>query len=132
MVYSPHVYPAEVSDVPKDYGPNWITRMNTLWGFLIKENIAPVFVGECGDWLATPDAQAWAEAFVNSTAGSIAQPNEGWIAADPFRGGVRVPITGPQGFERTVVFGLDEAPATITERVRETPGDWRRRPVEPT
>ena len=65
VVYSPHVYPAEVSDVPKDYGPNWITRMNTLWGFLIKENIAPVFVGECGDWLATPDAQAWAEAFVN-------------------------------------------------------------------
>ena len=45
---------------------------------------------------------------------------EGWIAADPFRGGVRVVITGPQGFERTVVFALDEDPAVITERVRET------------
>jgi hypothetical protein len=33
---------------------------------------------------------------------------------------VRALITGPQGFERTVVFALDEAPATITERVRET------------
>jgi hypothetical protein len=50
----------------------------------------------------------------------IAQPYEGWIAADPFQGGVRVLITGPQGFERTVTFALDEAPATITERVRET------------
>jgi len=48
------------------------------------------------------------------------RPYEGWIAADPFRGGIRVLITGPQGFERTVTFALDEAPATITVRVRET------------
>ena len=65
VVYSPHVYPAEVSAVPADYGPNWITRMNSLWGYLVKENIAPIFIGECGDWLATPDAQAWAAAFVS-------------------------------------------------------------------
>jgi len=32
-------------------------------------------------------------------------------------------ITWPQGFERTVTFALDDAPATITERVRETIGD---------
>ncbi|MFN7997622.1 MAG: cellulase family glycosylhydrolase [Bryobacteraceae bacterium] len=64
VLYSAHVYPAEVSDVPKDYGPSWVDRMNSLWGFLVKEKIAPVFVGECGDWLATPDARAWAEAFV--------------------------------------------------------------------
>jgi hypothetical protein len=32
----------------------------------------------------------------------VAAPYEAWIAADPFRGGVRVLITGPQGFERTV------------------------------
>jgi hypothetical protein len=32
------------------------------------------------------------------------------IAADPFRGGVQVLITGPQGFERTVAFARDEAP----------------------
>jgi hypothetical protein len=50
----------------------------------------------------------------------VAEPYEGWIAADPFRGGVRVLITGPQGFERTVLFALDEPSATITERVRET------------
>jgi endoglucanase len=64
VAYSVHVYPAEVSAVPKDYGPNWVNRMNSLWGYLVKEKIVPVFIGECGDWLATPDAQAWAEAFV--------------------------------------------------------------------
>ena len=45
---------------------------------------------------------------------------EGWIAAAPFRGRVRVVITGPQGFERSVLFALDEDRAVITERVRET------------
>ena len=60
------------------------------------------------------------EAAVQAAGQHISQPYEGWIAADPFRGGVRVLITGPQGFERTVTFALDEAPATITERVRET------------
>ena len=65
VIYSAHVYPHEVSDVPADYGPNWISRMNLLWGFLVKQEIAPVFIGECGDWLSTPDAQAWAAAFVS-------------------------------------------------------------------
>ena len=27
-------------------------------------------------------------------------PHEAWIAVDPFKGGFRVLITGPQGFER--------------------------------
>jgi hypothetical protein len=47
-------------------------------------------------------------------------PHEAWIAADPFKGGFRVLVTGPQGFERTVVFALDDAPAVIAKRVRET------------
>jgi hypothetical protein len=32
----------------------------------------------------------------------------------------RVVISGPQGFERAVLFALDEESAVITERVRET------------
>ena len=63
------------------------------------------------------------EAAVEAAGQHLAQPYEGWIAADPFRGGVRVLITGPQGFERTVTFVLDEAPATITQRVKETIDD---------
>ena len=46
--------------------------------------------------------------------------HEAWIAADPFRDGVRVLITGPHGFERTVTFAVAEEPAVITQRVRET------------
>ena len=49
----------------------------------------------------------------------VAGPHEAWIAADPFRGGFKVLITGPHGFERTVVC-LDDAAAVISERVRET------------
>jgi hypothetical protein len=42
------------------------------------------------------------------------------LPADPFRGGVRLVITGPQGFEQMVLFALDEDPAVITERVTQT------------
>ena len=51
---------------------------------------------------------------------NVRGPHEAWIAADPFKGGFRVLITGPQGFERTVMFALDDDPAVIAERVRET------------
>jgi len=42
------------------------------------------------------------------------------ISSYPFRGGVRVLITGPNGFDRAVGFALDEDPAVIKERVRQT------------
>jgi len=47
---------------------------------------------------------------------------EAWITSDPFGGGVRVLITGPLGFERAVLFALDEDSFEITEQVR---GHWR-------
>ena len=47
-------------------------------------------------------------------------PHEAWIAADPFNGGFRVLITGSHGFERTATFAIDDDPAVIAERVRET------------
>ena len=37
-------------------------------------------------------------------------PYEAWIAADPFKGGFRLLITGPHGFERTAIFGIDDEP----------------------
>jgi hypothetical protein len=45
---------------------------------------------------------------------------EAWISSDPFRGSVRVLIKGPNGFDRTVGFALDEDPTVIKERVRQT------------
>ena len=45
---------------------------------------------------------------------------EAWIAADSFKGGFRLLITGPHGFERTVALAVDDDAALITDRVRET------------
>ena len=50
----------------------------------------------------------------------LKEPYEGWIAVDPFRGGVRLLITGAQGFQREVGFPMDEEPAVITQLVRAT------------
>jgi hypothetical protein len=47
-------------------------------------------------------------------------PHEAWIAADPFKNGFRVLITGSHGFERTVTFAIDDDAAVIAERARET------------
>jgi hypothetical protein len=44
-----------------------------------------------------------------------------WLdPADPFRGDVRVLITWPQGFERSVTFATDEDPVVIAQQVRGT------------
>jgi hypothetical protein len=49
----------------------------------------------------------------------LREPYEGWITADP-RGGVRVTITGANGFDRMVAFAVDAELAAITEMVRAT------------
>jgi hypothetical protein len=60
------------------------------------------------------------EAAVEAGGKHAAGSYEGRIAADPFRGGVRVLITAPQGFERSVMFGIDDDPIVITRQVRVT------------
>jgi hypothetical protein len=50
----------------------------------------------------------------------LRDPYEGWIAADPFRGGVRILITGAHGFQREIAFAVDEEPAVITQLVKAT------------
>jgi len=45
-----------------------------------------------------------------------------WLRLD-FDGKVRAILTGPQAFERFVIFPQDEQPATITEMVRVTLDD---------
>ena len=49
----------------------------------------------------------------------VSVPHEAWIATDQ-QGKVRVMITGPHGFQRTVTFPPDETPGVITEMVRAT------------
>jgi hypothetical protein len=49
----------------------------------------------------------------------ISGPFEAWVTADD-SGHVHVVITGPQNFDRRVLFAVDEAETEITERVRRT------------
>ena len=63
------------------------------------------------------------EAAVEAAGRDLAGPHEAWIAADPFRGGFKVLITGPHGLERTALFATDDEPAVISERIRETLAD---------
>jgi hypothetical protein len=60
------------------------------------------------------------EAAVEAAGQRLAQSYEGLDCRGPFRGGVRVLITGPHGFEGPVAFARDEAPTTIMQRFRET------------
>ena len=59
------------------------------------------------------------EAAVVAGGKHVRGPHEAWIAMDP-RGTVRVLITGPDSFERSVGFAPDEDAAVITEMVRES------------
>lgn len=60
------------------------------------------------------------EAAVTAGGKHLNAPYEAWIAADPFRGDVRVIVTGPPGFERHVAFAINEDSSEISRRVRET------------
>jgi hypothetical protein len=57
------------------------------------------------------------EAAVVAGGTHLSGPHEAWIAVDE-PGTVRVLITGPDGFERSVGFAPDEEPAVTTEMVR--------------
>jgi hypothetical protein len=46
--------------------------------------------------------------------------HEAWIAADPFKGGFRVLITGLRDSSGPWHFAMDDDPTVIAERVRET------------
>jgi hypothetical protein len=47
-------------------------------------------------------------------------PHEAWITTDPRSIAFRVLITGPHGFERSVICAMDEEPAVIADKVRAT------------
>jgi hypothetical protein len=78
----------------------------------------PIIIFDCKGVPATRRERI--ETAVEAGGRHVREPYEAWIAADPFRGGLRVLVTGPRGFERTVIFDLDEDAAVITERVRAT------------
>lgn len=65
LVYTVHEYPDEVSDITRyghaEFGPDYIDRLNRSWGYLVRDNIAPVWIGEMGTSLRTSGQRAWAD-----------------------------------------------------------------------
>ena len=60
LVYSIHEYPKEIGGYSgPEFGPGYISRMNKSWGWLVKDGIAPVWVGEMGSSMKTAAEKAW-------------------------------------------------------------------------
>ncbi|WP_150951537.1 cellulase family glycosylhydrolase [Microbacterium testaceum] len=69
VVYSPHDYPASVYAQPwfsaSGYPANLEAVWDANWGYLVRQNIAPVLLGEFGTKLETASDRAWLGALVD-------------------------------------------------------------------
>lgn len=79
LVYSIHSYPTYVGGMDVDSGPALVQMMNNDWGFLLTQNIAPVWIGEMGaNFDGTygneniADSQAWFQTILQYTSGQDA------------------------------------------------------------
>jgi len=98
LVYSAHDYPASVYNQPwfehSDYPRNLPAIWNRNWGYLARQNIAPVFLGEFGSKLATHNDRQWLRElvrFLNSNGAKGSEPdNQGmswaWWSWNPDSG----------------------------------------------
>ena len=60
LVYSVHEYPKEIGGYHgPESGPGYIERMNKMWGWLIRENVAPVWIGEMGASMVSTTSKEW-------------------------------------------------------------------------
>ena len=82
VVYSVHEYPASVN--PYNFNGNaasYIQQMNTAWGYLVTNNIAPVWIGEMGSSNLSKSSDAlWAKtitAYLNGQDGAQGGPTFG-------------------------------------------------------
>jgi mannan endo-1,4-beta-mannosidase len=79
LVYSAHDYPASVHAQPwfaaPDYPANLPAVWDEFWGFLVRDNTAPVVIGEFGGKLATSADRTWLESLL----GYLEARGIGWI-----------------------------------------------------
>jgi endoglucanase len=69
LVYSPHDYPKTIFAQPWFSDPNYPNNLpavwDSYWGYLHKNNVAPVLLGEFGTKLTDPSDVQWLDTLVN-------------------------------------------------------------------
>lgn len=69
VVYAPHDYPHEVSDLHYFHAPTYPNNLPGVWeahwGFIVKQHLAPLLLGEFGTLLSDASDQQWLLALVN-------------------------------------------------------------------
>ena len=75
LVYSAHDYPNSIYEQPWFQGPdfpaNLPAKFDQMWGYIFKEGIAPVYIGEFGTKLQDPKDAPWFEAITSYLAGDF-------------------------------------------------------------
>jgi endoglucanase len=72
VVYSVHDYPQEISGWAQDSGAAKVAAMNADWGYLVTQNIAPVWIGEMGSSMQGSTDAAWSQTLVDYMNGKYA------------------------------------------------------------
>ncbi|MDI1287876.1 MAG: Calx-beta domain-containing protein [Reyranella sp.] len=75
LVYSAHDYPNSVWAQPWFQGDNFAAglpaKFDQMWGYIFKEGIAPVYIGEFGTNLTDPKDAPWLEAITSYLSGDL-------------------------------------------------------------
>ncbi|OYX75791.1 MAG: hypothetical protein B7Y95_00655 [Rhizobiales bacterium 32-66-11] len=75
LVYSAHDYPNSIYPQPwfsdPSYPANLPEKFDQMWGYIYKENIAPVYIGEFGTKLTDPKDAPWLEAITSYLGGDL-------------------------------------------------------------
>jgi len=75
LVYSAHDYPNSVYAQPWFQGSNFAAdlpaKFDQMWGYIFKEGIAPVYIGEFGTKLQDPKDAPWLEAITSYLSGDL-------------------------------------------------------------
>jgi len=75
LVYSPHDYPNSVYEQPwfkgADFPANLPAKFDQMWGYIFKEGIAPIYLGEFGTKLTDPKDAPWFEAITSYLSGDF-------------------------------------------------------------
>ena len=75
LVYSPHDYPHSVYAQPWFEGDNFAAglpaKFDQMWGYIYREGIAPVYIGEFGTNLTDPKDAPWLEAITSYISGDL-------------------------------------------------------------